>query len=214
MGLLAASAGFSAKVIHSKRVPTREELEILTRHAQEKIEGYFPERAPQDGLVGEKASSSRESSQSGPTDPIPGPPSGYEQFLAKFAFRYIRPYEIIRPHQRVRNGIANQLPPTRLWPNLPATLRVADEIRHRLGRPLTYITSAYRSPSYNRQCGGASRSYHMRNNALDLVYATGPEAAFDIAQELRREGFFQGGVGVYNNFIHIDTRGYNATWTG
>jgi hypothetical protein len=138
----------------------------------------------------------------------------YAQFLNNYDFRYIRTHEIITPHCRTRGGISNGLPPKRLWHNITSSLRVADEIRHRLGTPLSYITSAYRTPSYNRKCGGASRSFHTRNNALDLVYESGSDAARDVALQLRKEGFFRGGIGHYAGFIHIDTRGYNATWEG
>lgn len=138
----------------------------------------------------------------------------YAHFLAQHTYRYIHSHEVITPHCRVRNGVSNGLPPSDLWKNLTATLRVADEIRHRLGTPLSYITSAYRTPSYNVQCGGASRSYHTKNNALDLVYEAGSMAAHEVALALRKEGFFCGGVGLYAGFIHIDTRGANATWVG
>lgn len=136
----------------------------------------------------------------------------YAQFLNNFSYRYIRTHEVMAPHFRTRNEVQNELPPANLWEHLPDTLTVADEIRHRLGTPLSYITSAYRSPAYNRECGGASRSFHTRNNALDLVYEEGSEAAFEVALQLRKEGFFQGGLGYYSGFIHIDTRGHEATW--
>lgn len=136
----------------------------------------------------------------------------YAQFLDNYSFRYIRTHEIITPHCRTRLGISNRLPPKNLWHNVTSTLKFADEIRHRWGTPLDYITSAYRTPAYNKQCGGASRSFHTRNNALDLVYAAGSEDAFEVALQLRKEKFFKGGVGFYPGFIHIDTRGYNATW--
>jgi hypothetical protein len=42
-------------------------------------------------------------------------------------------------------------------------------------------------------------------------------AAPDVAQALRwlrdKEGLFTGGIGRYNSFTHIDTRGTNATWS-
>lgn len=136
----------------------------------------------------------------------------YAHFLDNFSYRHIRTHEVIAPHIRTRNGVDNGLPPSSLWENIPKTLKVADEIRDRLGTPLSYITSAYRTPEYNEQCGGASRSFHTRNYALDLVYEAGSEAAFEVALQLRKEGFFSGGIGFYSGFIHIDTRGYDATW--
>jgi len=137
----------------------------------------------------------------------------YAAFLEGFGFRYISAREIILPHYRSRNGVDNVLPPQRMWDRLPPTLFVADEIRARLGVKLVRISSAYRSPEYNAQCAGAaSRSYHMQNMALDLVYDCDPREVYEAAEQLRQEGFFRGGVGLYNSFVHIDTRGRNATW--
>ena len=31
---------------------------------------------------------------------------------------------------------------------------------------------------------------------------------------MRADKLFQGGIGLYANFVHIDTRGWNADWTG
>lgn len=214
-GLLTASVGISAKAWQSERFPSEDELNDWARQANEQLATYFPEQERTTDLVPPREPSAppRRRTAPPPLDEPPGASSDYAKFIAKFDFRYIKPREVIQPHRRVRNGVSNTLPPARLWANMPETLRVADEIRHRLGTPLDYITSAYRCPSYNRQCGGASQSLHMRNNALDLVYASGPDAAFAIAKELREEGFFRGGIGLYRSFIHIDTRGYNASWT-
>ena len=49
-------------------------------------------------------------------------------------------------------------------------------------------------------------------NALDIVYYCSPRKAYQMALQLRREGFFRGGIGLYSTFIHLDTRGYAATW--
>ncbi len=137
----------------------------------------------------------------------------YSDFLKSLQLRYIADYEVLSAHRRERNGIANSLPPRALWQAIVPTLRVADELRHRLGVPLTHIASAYRSPEYNRQCPGAAKySKHLKNEALDLVFACNSKAAFDEAQAMRREGLFCGGIGLYKNFIHVDTRGRNATW--
>jgi len=93
------------------------------------------------------------------------------------------------------------------------TLHIADELRHRLGVKMRYITSAYRSPAYNAACSGsATRSQHIQNRALDLVYDCSPHSAMTEALKMRDEGLFKGGIGLYSSFIHIDTRGRNATW--
>jgi len=137
----------------------------------------------------------------------------YHAFLASLNLRHITPGEVITPHINKCKGISNQLPPPELWGRMATTLHVADEIRSRLGVKLRYITSAYRCPSYNRACAGsASRSQHMYNRALDLVYDCSPRTAMNEARKLRNEGVFKGGLGLYSSFIHLDTRGQNATW--
>lgn len=137
----------------------------------------------------------------------------YSAFLAEIPLRYIVPEEVIRPHRNVRSGVPNELPPREYWPRIEAVLKVADEIRHRLGKPLHCINSAYRSPAYNAACSGtATFSQHLENRALDLMFVGGSGAAAEVARKLREEKLFRGGIGVYDDFIHIDTRGRNADW--
>lgn len=145
------------------------------------------------------------------------PPLAYEDqyadFLSGLGLRHLSPTEIIKPHRGTMRGVANSLPPRQLWKQLAPTLKAADEIRERLGVPLCRITSAYRAPDYNAVIPGAVRnSYHTRNQALDLVYYCSPRKAYAMALKLRAEGFFRGGVGLYPTFIHLDTRGWAATW--
>lgn len=138
----------------------------------------------------------------------------YAAFVDGLGLRYITGREVVAPHCKRRRGVGNSIPPRHLWQNIVPTLRAADEIRHRLGVPLLAINSAYRSPAYNNTCpGAAKRSTHMQNLALDLVYDCGPKRVFKMAKQLRKEGYFKGGVGRYSSFTHIDTRGANATWS-
>jgi hypothetical protein len=139
----------------------------------------------------------------------------YADFLASLDLRHLEPEEIIGPHRGVYCGVANELPARKLWEKLTPALRVADELRERLGLPLQRISSAYRVPRYNLKIPGAARnSYHTRNQALDLVFGVSTREAVAMAQRLRRERFFRGGIGVYPTFVHIDTRGYSANWRG
>jgi len=153
------------------------------------------------------------------TEPIPplGRPleneESYNDFLLSLDLRHLSPGEIIDPHRGVADGIENTLPPRHLWEKLAPTLKAADELRERLELPLCRITSGYRSPRYNAIIPGAVRgSYHTRNQALDLIYFCSARKAFQMALQLRKEGFFRGGIGLYPTFIHLDTRGYAATW--
>lgn len=107
----------------------------------------------------------------------------------------------------------NTYPPRSLWSNIAATARVLEHLRDRLGHPIV-LTNAYRAPAYNTCIGGATGSQHMQFTALD--FKVRGMAAPDVAQALRwlrdKEGLFKGGVGRYNGFTHVDTRGSNATW--
>jgi hypothetical protein len=107
----------------------------------------------------------------------------------------------------------NTYPPRGLWTSIAKTAQVLDHLRERLGKPIA-ITNAYRAPAYNACIGGATGSQHMKFTALD--FKVSGMSAPDVAQALRwlrdKESFFQGGIGRYNGFTHVDTRGHNATW--
>ena len=137
----------------------------------------------------------------------------YPEVLAGLELKHIRPEEVIRPHRNIRSGVQNELPPEKYWKRIKPTLELADALIAELGVPLKMINSAYRSPKYNAACpGAASKSYHTRNMALDLMFECCPKDAAKAAKKLRSRGEFKGGIGVYSSFIHIDTRGKNADW--
>lgn len=108
----------------------------------------------------------------------------------------------------------NTLPPDAMLPNIVPSVRVADEARRRLGKPIT-VTSGYRNLAYNRAIGSGPGSQHVQFKALDLK--TGPLATlYRILLDLRREKFagFSGGLGLYRSFVHVDCRPRPATWRG
>ena len=76
------------------------------------------------------------------------------------------------------------------------------------------INSAYRSPSHNKNIGGASKSQHLTGNATDItVKGFSPDQVADIIEGLIRiDAIEEGGVGRYNTFTHYDRRGYKARW--
>lgn len=82
------------------------------------------------------------------------------------------------------------------------------------GKGKMYITSAYRTPAYNRRVGGAGRSQHTQGRALDVALSTIGSGQANIkrfAQLAVKCGFV--GFGLYNSFLHIDT-GSGRTWNG
>lgn len=112
-----------------------------------------------------------------------------------------------------RRGVSNNPPPRNLWENIVPTLRVVDSLRDYFGRSIV-ILSSYRSPCYNAAIdGAATKSYHMQFCALDIAVAgKSPRQVFTVLEKWRDAGKFKGGLGLYNSFVHIDTRGSNATW--
>jgi hypothetical protein len=143
-------------------------------------------------------------------------------FIDRLQLRHFKGAEITAYATRKRGRVSNALPHESLWPNIVPTLIVADELREMLDVPLT-ITSAYRSPAYNAAVGGEPNSFHMRFMALDLIpQGATPRALAAAAKRLRGRTFkipgtndsfvFRGGIGTYNSFVHIDTRGRDANW--
>lgn len=137
----------------------------------------------------------------------------YAEYLQALRLKFVTPEQVIKAHAKSKGSVWNVLPERSAWRNMGRTLKVADRIGARLGTPVAEVTSAYRSPSYNRRCPGAkSNSWHLRNFALDLKYKTSTSRVADAARRLRDQGYFNGGVGRYANFTHIDTRGSNVDW--
>jgi uncharacterized protein YcbK (DUF882 family) len=137
----------------------------------------------------------------------------YRDFIDGLQCRHFSADEVIAQGSRIRNGVRNNLPPESLWSGIVETLWIADMVRHQSGIALI-ITSAYRSPAYNRAVGGAARSQHtVTNTALDLIPTDGGVSRlFDALRQIRKARGFKGGLGRYASFVHLDTRGTNATW--
>ena len=137
----------------------------------------------------------------------------YANFIKKLGLKNISPYMVLKPHFKKRGSISNSLPPKHMWKRLADTLRVIDRLAYEVNSPVKEILSVYRSPHYNRSCGGRSKSQHMENRAIDVKFArVSSYTAARKVKQMRDKGYFKGGVGTYSTFIHIDTRGSNATW--
>jgi len=137
----------------------------------------------------------------------------YATFLKRLNLRRISVKQVIAAHAKKHGRVANAIPPKALWGNIRKTLKVVDQVSLRLGEPVTEVVSVYRCPRYNATCPGAKRnSYHLINNAVDIRLDCSPRKVTAMARELRADNVFQGGVGRYSSFTHIDTRGKNADW--
>lgn len=136
----------------------------------------------------------------------------YANFIERLRLRNLDTMAVLRPHFNKRGSVQNVIPDKRLWRNIVPTLKVTDRLAKEMRKEVVSVTSVYRSPPYNRMCGGKSRSYHMRNNAIDVKFACSPWQAAQAARNMRSRGYFRGGIGKYSSFVHIDTRGTNVDW--
>ncbi len=97
--------------------------------------------------------------------------------------------------------------PPNLLDNAKEVLTNIQVLIDALGAPMT-IMSGYRSPERNAAVGGATKSQHMEGNAVDLQCKTKtPLEMYNMVEKLIKEGKMkQGGLGIYDGWIHYDTR--------
>lgn len=88
------------------------------------------------------------------------------------------------------------------------TVNILQAVRNYFGKPIT-INSAYRTPAHNKRVGGASSSQHVKGTACDIVVQGVPSWA--VAAYLEAN-YPRHGIGLYANFVHIDSRGYGVYW--
>lgn len=113
--------------------------------------------------------------------------------------KYFKPDEFVCPccGRLPDSGIDNSL------------LDVLDKMREAMGIPL-YVSSGYRCRAHNEAVDGVADSQHIHGRAAD-VYAEGTEwTPLQIAALGERAG--ADGIGLYDDFVHIDVRGYYARW--
>ncbi len=86
-------------------------------------------------------------------------------------------------------------------------------IRDYVGVPLT-INSGYRSPAHNKSVGGVANSYHVQGKASDLSSSKiTPKKLYDAILKLIADGkIYNGGVGIYNTFVHYDIGVKGRRW--
>lgn len=89
-----------------------------------------------------------------------------------------------------------------------------EELRAHLGNNAIQIHSGYRSPSHNTAVGGVSNSRHKCGEAADIkIPPYTPLQIHSAIEYLIGQGrMTQGGLGLYDTFIHYDIRGYKSRW--
>ncbi len=76
------------------------------------------------------------------------------------------------------------------------------------------INSWYRTKPHNANIGGSPNSQHLLAKAADItIKDIGPEQIHSMIQLLITMGLMQeGGLGLYDSFVHYDIRGVKARW--
>ncbi|MBD1844532.1 N-acetylmuramoyl-L-alanine amidase [Cyanobacteria bacterium FACHB-63] len=98
--------------------------------------------------------------------------------------------------------------------NIQQVMDNLEVLRHELGdRPLRII-SGYRSCTQNTRVEGAEKSRHLCGQAADIqVEGVDPGIVHSTIERLIAAGRMQqGGLGLYDTFVHYDVRGRRARW--
>ena len=88
-------------------------------------------------------------------------------------------------------------------------VELLEAIRAAAGGAVT-INSGYRSPAHNKAVGGVPSSQHVYGRAADIrVDGASPLLIGQIAEYYLDR---RGGIGVYGDFTHVDTRSVRSRW--
>ena len=76
------------------------------------------------------------------------------------------------------------------------------------------INSGYRSPAHNKSVGGVANSQHVKGKASDIVIKglSSVEVYNTIEYLISIGKMKEGGLGLYNGFVHYDIRNKRARW--
>ena len=89
----------------------------------------------------------------------------------------------------------------------PQLVNYLQKIRSHFNSPLV-INSGYRCEDHNDTVGGVKNSRHTKGEAADIVVRnTQPEQIAKYAESIGIKG-----IGLYDNFVHIDTRSKKSFW--
>lgn len=81
------------------------------------------------------------------------------------------------------------------------------KLRNYCKKPIT-ITSAYRCERHNEIIRGAKNSQHKLGTATDIVIkGLSPDKVAEMCELFKFDG-----IGYYDTFTHIDSRGHYARW--
>lgn len=103
--------------------------------------------------------------------------------------------------------------PPEVYSNIIKLANQLQILRDYLGKPIK-ITNAYRCEKHNKEVGGVKNSQHLFGKAADIqVKGKAPEQIAFLINNLIDSGqMLQGGVGIYNTFVHYDFRKTKVRW--
>lgn len=103
--------------------------------------------------------------------------------------------------------------PKQYFSNVKKLAENLQVLRDHLGKPII-INSGYRSPKYNKSVGGASASKHLLAEAGDIRVSgmTSKQVHSEILKLIAEGKMHNGGLGLYNNFVHYDVRKGVSRW--
>lgn len=86
-------------------------------------------------------------------------------------------------------------------------------LRDHVNRPII-ILSGYRSVEHNIEVGGSPKSQHLFAKAADItIPGLAPFIVAAIIEDLIEGRFMkEGGLGIYDTWVHYDVRGEHARW--
>ena len=97
--------------------------------------------------------------------------------------------------------------------NVTRLANALEKIREVIQCPIK-INSGYRSPEHNKKIGGALNSMHLKGLAADIVpIGASLKLVYTMIEKLVDQGQIpDGGLKLYDTFIHYDIRGHRARW--
>ena len=103
--------------------------------------------------------------------------------------------------------------PEEVYHNVVKVANQLQYLRDYLNKPIK-VNSAYRSPEHNAKVGGVPKSQHLLGKAADIVVKDMPtEFLYQYIEDAISNGeMLQGGLGLYDTFVHYDIRGTKARW--
>jgi len=103
--------------------------------------------------------------------------------------------------------------PEEVYFNVVKVANQLQYLRDYLGKPIK-VNSAYRSPEHNASVGGVKTSQHILGKAADIAIKGMPtDILYQYIEDAISNGeMLQGGLGLYDTFVHYDIRGTKARW--